>query len=139
MKGGVNMCCEENNNECGCIQEVLKRILILQKKDYDTDTFSGCNKPFLGPINTPICYNTRPIQLFNCATGTPWTFPYTLNGTTSESNVFRIEALDNCCCTLRVLATDDEGQYVSTNDYATIDLNCVGAIKCLPDVSIDLC
>ena len=51
MKGGVNMCCEENNNECGCIQEVLKRILILQKKDYDTDTFSGCNKPFLGPLN----------------------------------------------------------------------------------------
>lgn len=117
----------------------FKKNINTSKKDYDTDTFSGCNKPFLGPINTPICYNTRPIQLFNCATGTPWTFPYTLNGTTSESNVFRIEALDNCCCTLRVLATDDEGQYVSTNDYATIDLNCVGAIKCLPDVSIDLC
>ena len=133
------MCCEENNNECGCIQEVLKRILILQRKDYDTDTFSGCNKPFLGPINTPICYNTRPIQLFNCATGTPWTFPYTLSGVTSESNVFRIEALDDCCCTCRVLALNGDGQYVSTNDFFTIDLNCVGAIKCLADTFIELC
>lgn len=133
------MCCEENNNECGCIQEVLKRILLLQRKDYDTEIFSGCNKPFLGPISTPICYNTRPIQLFNCATGAPWTFPYTLNGTVSESNVFRIEALDDCCSTLRVLALGDDGQYVSTNDYVTVDLNCVGAIKCLPDISIDLC
>ena len=33
-------------------------------------------------------------MLYNCCTGNPWTFTYTLNGVTSESNVFRIEALD---------------------------------------------
>ena len=133
------MCCEENNNECSCIHDVLKRILMLQRKDYDNETFAGCNKPFLGPISTPVCYNTRPIQLFNCSSGDAWSFPYTVDGTTTNSSVFRIEALDNCCCTLRILALQDDGQYSSTTDYVTIDLNCVGAIKCLPDISIDLC
>ena len=133
------MCCEENNNECSCIHDVLKRILMLQRKDYDNETFAGCNKPFLGPISTPVCYNTRPIQLFNCSSGDAWSFPYTIDGSISNSSVFRIEALDNCCCTLRILALQGDGQYTSTTDYVTVDLNCVGAIKCLPDISIDLC
>ena len=139
MKGGVNMCCEENNNDCGCIQELLRKILILQRKDFDNEQFAGCNKPFLGPINTPVCYNTRPIQLFNCSTGVTWEFPYTLDGLTATSNIFRIEAIDECCCTCRVLALNENNQYVSTSDFFTIDLGCVGAIKCLPDIFVDLC
>ncbi len=131
--------CNETNNNCGCIQEILKKILLLQKQDFDNETYSGCDKPFLGPTCTTICYNTRPIMLYNCCTGSTWEFPYTLNGTTGESMVFRIEALDECCCTCRVLALNDDGQYVSTNDFFTIDLNCVGAIKCLADTFIELC
>lgn len=131
--------CNEERNDCGCLQEILRKILMLQRQDYDNENYAGCDKPYLGPICTPICYNTRPITLFNCCTGNAWSFPYTLNGITSDSNVFRIEALDECCCTVRVLALNGEGQYVSTTDFATLDLNCVGAIKCLPDTSIELC
>lgn len=138
MKGGINMC-DDANNSCGCLQEILRKILMLQRQDFDNENYAGCDKPYLGPICTPICYNTRPITLYNCATGTNWSFPYTLNGTTGESNVFRIEAIDECCCTCRVLALNENNQYVSTSDFFTIDLGCVGAIKCLPDIFVDLC
>lgn len=134
------MCSEERKN-CGCIGEILKKILLLQKRDYDDDNFIGCDKPFLGPVLTSVCYNTRPIQLYNCSTGTPWSFSYTLSdGTTGTSDTFRIESLDDCCCTCRLLYTNtDTNTLANTGEYCTIDLNCCGAIRCLPDTSIDLC
>ena len=139
MKGGLNMCDEERNNECGCIKEILKKILLLQKQEFDNESYAGCDKPFLGPVCNQICYNTRPILLFNCCSGNAWSFPYTLNGEESQSSVFRIEALDECCCTCRILATNDDTQFIATNDFFTLDLSCVGAIKCLPDTSVELC
>ncbi len=135
----MNNCCEKDK-DCGCIYDVLKKILQLQQQDYDNDCPTGCDKPYLGPVCTSVCYNTRPIELFNCSTGEAWSFPYNINGTTGETSVFRIEALDKCCCTCRLLSLDPtSNQYTNTNEFATIDLNCVGAIRCLPDTSIDLC
>ena len=60
---------------------------------------------------------------------------------TGSSNVLRIESLDDCCCTCRILypSTSEEGQYLSTNQFVTIDLNCCGAIRCLNDTYVDLC
>ena len=136
-------CCNENEKEkkdCGCIYDILKKILLLQKQDFDNESYSGCDKPYLGPVCTPVSYNTRPIQLYNCCTGNAWSFPYTINNVTTETSVFRIEALDECCCTCRLLYLDPtSNQYVGTNEFATIDLNCCGAIKCLQDTFIDLC
>ena len=66
------MCCDETNNNC--IGDLLKRIALLQKQDCDNNIPSGCDKPFLGPIRTFECYNTRPITLYNCCTGLPWSF-----------------------------------------------------------------
>lgn len=131
--------CDEERNECGCINDILKRILLLQKQDFDNECYAGCDKPFLGPVCTTICYNTRPIMLFNCCSGSPWSFPYTVDGVTGDSTIFRIEALDDCCCTCRVLYTNGEGEVTATNDFFTLDLKCIGAIKCLADVSVDLC
>lgn len=131
--------CDEERNECGCIHNILKKILLLQNQDFDSECYSGCDKPYLGPTCTTICYNTRPINLFNCCTGTPWSFPYTINGVTGESSVFRIESLDDCCCTCRILYFNEENVLVATNEFFTLDLNCVGAIKCLADTSLDLC
>lgn len=134
------MNCSENNCS-SCIFDILEKILMLQKKDYDCDNYSGCDKPFLGPIINTVCYNTRPIQLFICCTGTPWTFDYTLaDGTTGTSNVLRVESLDNCCCTCRILyLSPTTGNYESTDQFVTIDLNCCGAIRCLTDTYVDLC
>jgi len=136
------MDCLENEDKrnCGCIYEILKTILMLQKQDFDNECYSGCDKPFLGPTCTSICYNTRPVQLYNCCNGNTWEFPYTINDVTNTSNVFRIENLDDCCGTFRILYLDTEtNQYVGTSEFFTLDFSCVGAIKCLQDTFIDLC
>ena len=139
----MNNCCndeKEEKKDCGCIYDILKKILLLQQQDFDNESYSGCDKPYLGPICTSVCYNTRPIQLFNCSTGAAWSFPYNVNGTIGDTDVFRIEALDECCCTCRLLYLNPTtNQYTNTNEFATIDLGCVGAIRCLADTFIDLC
>ena len=133
------MNCQDKENCSSCIYDILKKILVLQKQDFDCDNYLGCDKPFLGPTLNNICYNTRPIQLFICCNGNPWTFDYTLDdGTTGTTNIFRIESLDDCCCTCRLLAETDN-TYTNTNQFVTIDLKCCGAIRCLTDVYIDLC
>lgn len=131
--------CNEERTECGCINEILKKILLLQKQDFDNECFAGCDKPYLGPVCNTICYNTRPIMLFNCCSGNMWSFPYTINGVDGTSSIFRIEALDDCCCTCRILYRNETDEILATNEFFTLDLKCVGAIKCLADVSIDLC
>ncbi len=130
-----------NQNCSSCISDILEKILVLQKQDFSCDNFIGCDKPFLGPSATSICYNTRPIQLYNCCSGNPWSFNYTTTeGITETSNIFRVEALDDCCCTCRILSFDTTtNQYSSTNEFVTIDLNCCGAIRCFTDTYIDLC
>ncbi len=134
------MNCSENNCS-SCIFDILKKILILQKREFNQENFVGCDKPFLGPTLTSVCYNTRPIELYNCSNGNPWSFNYTLDdGTEGISNVFRIESLDDCCCTCRLLYLNTESnQYTSTGQFVTIDLKCCGAIRCLTDTYVDLC
>ena len=124
-----------------CISDILEKILVLQKQDFSCDNFIGCDKPFLGPSATSICYNTRPIQLYNCCSGNPWSFNYTnAEGVTVASNIFRVESIDDCCCTCRILVLDPTtGEYTSTNEFVTIDLNCCGAIRCFNDTYVDLC
>ena len=134
------MCGEERN--CNCIGEILRKIIMLQRSECDNITFTGCDKPFLGPSLAATCYNTRPVQLYNCCTGTPWTFSYTLDdGTTGTTSDLRVESLDECCCTCRLLYEDATADNALTNtgQFVTIDLKCCGAIRCLPDTSIDLC
>ena len=129
------------NNCSSFIFDKIKKILILQKQNFDNDNYVGCDKPFLGPTISNVCYNTRPIILYNCSTASPWTFDYTLSsGTTGTTDVLRVESCDDCCCTCRLLYLDSTtSSYVGTNQFVTIDLGCCGAIRCLNDVYIDLC
>lgn len=116
------------------IRETLNFILTLQKNACCNEAcMEGCTRPFLGPTNNSTCYNTRPISLFTCCTGTNWTFPYT-GGT---STVFRIENIEGNCATFRVLIPTTEGEvttYSFSNSFFTIDLSCVLAMQCLPDI-----
>ncbi len=116
------------------IQETLNFILTLQKNSCCDDNES-CTRPFLGP-NSSICYNTRPITLFTCCTGTNWTMPYEINGVAGTSTVFRIENIEGNCATFRVLIpnTTEEGTtYTLSNSFFTIDLSCILAMECLQD------
>ena len=134
------MCGEnENNLECSCLYNILNTIIGLQKQDPGCCKLGGCDNPFLGPSPEVVCYNTRPINLYNCQTGELWSISYTINGTEETSTVFRCEKLDDCCCTCRILIDNGDGTYTATNQFFTINLNCVSAIKCLPDTYVEIC
>ena len=122
---------ERKNNECNncnCISEIIERIIRLQRKSSKMCSQEGCDRPFLGPESIE-CFNTRPISFYNCTTGDIWT----VNGST----VFRAESLDDCCCTCRVLNFEN-GVFTSTNDFFTINLKCVSAIKCHNDINLTI-
>ncbi len=147
-KGVEYMC--NTNQDCQCISDILKIILILQKK---TPGISGemetCDKKTLGCKCTCKCKcNTRPVQLFLVSKNgdEPLVMPTTrgpINETTEFSNIFRIEKLDNCCATFRVLELAEANNhnsdcilYTATNSFFTLDLRCVCAIRCLDDTFV---
>ena len=127
-------------NNKSCLTSILETISCLQNTTDDACEVLGCDKPYLGPTPSLVCYNTRPINFYNCSTGDLWTFPYTVESTSGTSSVFRLENLEGNCCTCRVLAlnpdTSSSEPYVLTNTFFTINLDCVSAIRCLPDVFI---
>lgn len=142
------MCNNENNNECNCISEILQIIVVLQSNACPDNCLNSCDRPALGGgANCMVC-NTRPIMLYTCSgNGKPWSMPIsrtnvdcTTDGATC-SNVFRVEKVDNCCATFRVLATNtDETStlpYEPTDSVFTMDLGCCCAIRCLNDTYVE--
>ena len=63
----------------------------------------------------------------------------TENGTTST--VFRVEKLDGCCATFRVLEKNPDQEsvypYVATNSFFTMNLGCVCCLRCLDDTFVE--
>ena len=146
------MCNNAENDSCKCIAEILTVINILQQNanccgDACLDT---CDRGFLGCGTTTFSCNTRPIMLYTCCgNGTPWSMPTTkenIDCTTTPascSSVFRVEKVDGCCATFRVLAANPDPTqaatipYVSTNSFFTMNLNCVCSLKCLQDTFVE--
>ncbi len=142
-KGVENMLTNKTDSCENCITEILKVILLLQQSVCQNDScLETCDKCFLGQ-STNAFLNTRPIVLYcsgDCST--PISMPISKNPTeATTSNVFRIEKLDGCCATCRVLTTNpDETSvypFVTTNSFFTINLNCVSCLRCLDDTYID--
>lgn len=146
------MCNNNTDTEsCRCIAEILTVIDILQQNANCNDAcLETCDRGFLGCGATILNCNTRPVTLYTCSgNGTPFAMPTTRENVvcTDEgvtcSNVFRVEKIDGCCATFRVLApnpdtTDVTSPYVSTNSFFTMNLNCVCALRCLPDTFVCL-
>ncbi len=135
---------ERSNNCCdNCIAEILKVILILQQSVTQSDScLETCDRGFLGQQCCPVCYNTRPIVLYTCGSnGTSLSLPISKDpGETTTSSICRVEKLDGCCATCRVLTYDTAtSSYTATNSFFTINLNCVCCIRCLDDTYVDLC
>ena len=115
-----------NNN---CITNLLKYISLLQTNSISNcDNVNSCSKPFLGDISSS-CYNTRVISLYK-RDGSLFTTVY--NNTTSS--VFRIMSITGNCCTLLILTPTN---YQSTNQFITLDLNCICAVRCIEDVYVN--
>ena len=124
------------------LAKILNVIKVLQcnaeKIDCQDNT---CTKPFLGITTNVICFNTRPIMLYKCD-NSPITLNYTSStGENLTTNVFRVQSVSNDSVGVLLLeaSTDSEGNvmYESTNTFATINLGCVCAIRCLADTVVN--
>ncbi len=133
-----------NDNNSNCISEILNVILVLQQNACPDSCLDSCDRPVLGGGPNCLVCNTRPIQLFTCcANGTPLSMPTTKDPVTPQttSTIFRVEKVDNNCCTCRVLEDNPDttslNPYVATNSFFTIDLSCVCALRCLSDTYVE--
>lgn len=145
-----------NCNSCGCnkdcdncIQEILQVINVLQSNACPDNCLNSCDRPALGGSGNCVTCNTRPIMLYTCCgNGSPFTMPTTrvntdctVEGATDCSNVFRVEKINGCCCTFRVLApntdTTSPYPYVSTDSIFTMNTNCLCAVRCLNDTYVE--
>lgn len=139
------------NNNCNCINEILSVILVLQENACPDNCLDTCDRPMLGGgANCLIC-NTRPVMLFTCSgNGIPWSMPITKDLTTNCSgeglsgncsSVFRVEKIENNCCTFRVLTENTDqtslNPFVATNSFFTMNCDCLCAIRCLSDCYVD--
>lgn len=131
-------------NQCeNCFANILSLIDTLQRNAEDNiECDNSCTRGFLGNTNGLICLNTRPITLYHCDNSL-FEIPYQTNeGTTLTSSVFRVKNIKGNCITVTILAPNptptDLIPYVSTNQTATINLDCVCALKCLRDTTINI-
>ena len=138
------MCNDSNSNQsCNCIAEILKVINILQSEVCPGDScLETCTRAFFGPSSTA-AFNTRPVTLYTC-NAAPVTMPVSNTpGETTTSNIFRVEKVDGECATFRVLAANTDPNtsatmpYVATNSFFTMNLDCVCALKCLNDTTVE--
>lgn len=142
------MCNNNTNSEaCKCMAEILAIINVLQQNACTTETcLDTCDRGFLGCGTSSLNCNTRPVMLY-LNNGTALSMPTVKDNVVCGdlgvtcSNVFRVEKVDGCCCTLRVLAnnpdTDSNYPYVATNSFFTMNLNCLCCLKCLSDTFVD--
>lgn len=123
----------ENNN---CLANILKVIETLQNNIAQLDNINNsCTRPFLG-MNTLESFNTRLVTFYR-PNNTLITLSYPSGETTATTSVFRVENVSNDCVTVLLLIDNGDGTYSSANTYGTINLNCVCAIQCLGDTTIE--
>lgn len=135
--------CNNDNDACRSIAEILAIINVLQQNACNSDTcLDSCDRGFLGCGANSLTCNTRPVQIYLC-NGEQLSMPISKDSTTCSgsgcSSVFRVEKLDGCSCTFRVLAPSTEGgfPFSSTNSFFTMNLNCCCCLRCLSDTFVD--
>ncbi len=137
--------CNNDNESCRQIAEILAIISVLQQNACNSETcLDTCDRGFLGCGANSLTCNTRPVMLYLC-NGQPLSMPIEKDSTgdcpeAGCSSVFRVEKLDGCSCTFRVLASstgESQSTFVSTNSFFTMNLNCVCCLRCLSDTYVD--
>lgn len=132
------MCNDSNSSSnCNCIAEILKVINILQCEVCPDTCLETCTRAYFGPSSS-VDFNTRPVTLYTC-NGNPIAIPISNTpGETTTSNIFRVEKVDGCCATLRVLTYDSgTATYTATNSFFTVNTDCCCSIKCLADTYVE--
>lgn len=135
--------CNNSNGACEHIAEILSVINMLQQNACTSETCpETCDRGFLGCGTNSLNCNTRPVMLY-LNSGAPVSMPTQKDSTTCTDDcsvVFRVEKVDGCAATFRVLAPSAEGAqfpYTATNSFFTMNLNCCCCIRCLSDTYIE--
>ena len=125
------------NNE-HCLAKILKVINVLQNnaERNDCDANNSCTRPFLGDIPSIICFNTRLVTFYRCDNSLV-TLPYTFNGTDGTTTIFRVEGVNKDSVNVRLILDNGDGTYTNTNNFATINLGCICAIRCIGDIDLE--
>lgn len=133
-----------SHNE-SCFLSTLRLIDTLQRNsNHEEECDNSCRRPFLGNLGRTICINTRPITFYRCDNSLISVDFTDEAGNTATSSVFRIECIEGNCVTCTILApanileVENGEEFKSTRQTAIINLECVCAIKCLPDTFVDL-
>ena len=133
-----------NENCDSCIAQILNVILVLQQNACPDGCLDSCDRPVLGGGASCLVCNTRPIQLYLCGSNsTPLSMPVDKDPVEGGevSSVFRVEKIDGCCATCRVLASNPDttslNPYIGTNSFFTVDINCCCAMRCLSDTYVE--
>ena len=134
--------CNNCDNNSNCIQEILQVINVLQNNACPDSCLLSCDRPALGGGPNCIICNTRPIMIYACGSnGVAWSMPTSRTETDDTSNVFRVEKIDGCCATFRVLTTNPDTTsvypYVATDSIFTMNINFLCSIRCLNDTYIE--
>ena len=123
-------------NKTNHLLDILMLINKLQKSTSRQSDDLSCTRPFLG-ANISIIYNTRPVVFYLC-NNQELSIEYVDEGTTLSSSTFRVESINGNCITVRLLSIADDGTITPTNQYATVNIDCIAAIRCLADVYLTL-
>ena len=134
--------CNNCDNNGNCIQEILQVINVLQNNACPDNCLLSCDRPALGGGSNCVICNTRPIMLYGCGSnGVPWSMPTSRTDTESTSSVFRVEKIDGCCATFRVLESNPDTNslypFVATDSIFTMNINCLCSIRCLNDTYVE--
>ena len=116
--------------------DILILIDKLQKRSSRQDDDLSCTRPFLG-ANISIIYNTRPVVFYLC-NNQELSVEYVDEGVTLSSSTFRVEKITDKCVTVRLLSIAEDGTISPTNQYATVNIDCIAAIRCLADIYLTL-
>lgn len=121
-----------------CIRNLLKYILVLQNNSCESSCCSdSCSKAFLGPSISFGQYNTRVISIYT-RNSQIFESTFYVNGSIQTSPFFRLQEVDDDCCTLLILNNNENGQFTSTSQTVKVRLSCIAAIKCIEDINIIL-
>lgn len=120
-----------------CMLNLLKVICLLQKNS-EKNRFSNhrCDYPFLGNKYSGLFYNTRVLSFYKRDGSLFSTNYFENNSNIQSSSVFRLMNIDDDSATLLILSYDGTN-YTSTNQFLTIDLKCICAIRCIDDVIVN--
>lgn len=116
----------------GTIAQLLKKIDQMQKDAIIANTVNQCDNCMISAM-----YNTKPIALYYCNTGTRCEI--TVPNTTTVANLFRVEEVRNDeTVVLRLLVEDTTTNEVTCTTYTfVIRISCIGAVQCFDPINCE--